>query len=329
MTSHHFLTGPGRCIAIVFGLLLLGTTDPAVAASGVASCSKHAAALQVLGSGGPEAGRRSGPGYLLWLGGKARLLIDAGPGTRLRFAESGARLEDLDAIFLTHLHVDHANDLPALVKASYFTGRSRELPVGGPSGNAAMPGTLRWLSALFGSDGYRYLEDHLEPGEGDAFRLAGLESDADAAFPAVLWRSQGIAVTAAGVGHGAIPALAYRIEGAGFSIAISGDTHGDGTSRQTLEALAKGVDLFVAHHAIPEQAAGAARALHMPPSRIGSIAAAAGSRRVVLTHRMSRTLGQERGSIEAIRRHYPGPLHFSEDLDCFPLPMKSKVSQGS
>ena len=218
MTSHHFLTGPGRCIAIVFGLLLLGTTDPAGAASGVASCSKHAAALQVLGSGGPEAGRRSGPGYLLWLGGKARLLIDAGPGTRLRFAESGARLEDLDAIFLTHLHVDHANDLPALVKASYFTGRSRELPVGCPSGNAAMPGNLRWLSALFGSDGYRYLEDHLEPGEGDAFRLAGLESDADAAFPAVLWRSQGIAVTAAGVGHGAIPALAYRIEGAAFPL---------------------------------------------------------------------------------------------------------------
>lgn len=325
---HRFLSVPGRSIAIVFSLLLLGASAPAHAAGGPASCSRHAAALQVLGSGGPEADRRAGPGYLLWLGGKARLLIDAGPGTRLRFAESGARLEDLDAVLLTHLHVDHANDLPALVKATYFTTRTRELPVAGPNGNAAMPGTRRWLSALFGADGYRYLEDHLEAGESGAFHLAGLESDAEAAVPAVLWRGQGITVSAAGVGHGAIPALAYRIEGESFSVAISGDTHGDGASRKTLEALAKGTDLFVAHHAIPEQAGGAARALHMPPSRIGAIAAAAGSRHVVLTHRMSRTLGHERASTEAIRRHYPGPLDFAEDLDCFPLPLANRSAGG-
>ena len=72
-----------------------------------------------------------------------------------RLGEAGGRMEDLEAIFLTHLHADHANDLPALVKAAYFTPRSRRLDIVGPGGNAAMPGTRRWLATLVGPEGYR------------------------------------------------------------------------------------------------------------------------------------------------------------------------------
>ena len=62
--------------------------------------------LQVLGSGGPESGdMRASSGYLIWIDGKSRILIDFGGGASLRFEEVGARIQDLDLILLTHLHV--------------------------------------------------------------------------------------------------------------------------------------------------------------------------------------------------------------------------------
>ena len=85
----------------------------------------------------------------------------------------------------------------------------------------------------------------------------------------------------------------------------------------TLASLAKQTDILVAHHAIPEGATGVARNLHMPPSVIGHIAAKAKVKQLVLSHRMNRTLGQEKVSSEHIRQKYKGPMHFADDLQCF------------
>ena len=95
---------------------------------------------------------------------------------------------------------------------------------------------------------------------------------------------------------------------------FSGDTNGDNGN---LEQLAKGADLFVAHNAIPEGERGAARQLHMPPSVIGRIAATAGVRQLILSHRMLRTLGRESETRAVIARVYSGPVTFADDLDCF------------
>lgn len=72
--------------------------------------------------------------------------------------------------------------------------------------------------------------------------------------------------------------------------------------------------------AVPENAQGAVRELHVPPSVIGEIAAKAEVMSLVLSHRMLRTLGREQSSERAIRKHYAGPLAFAEDSQCFPLP---------
>jgi ribonuclease BN (tRNA processing enzyme) len=47
--------------------------------------------------------------------------VDMGSGSLLRFEQSGARLNDLDVILVSHFHADHSNALPALIKASYFS----------------------------------------------------------------------------------------------------------------------------------------------------------------------------------------------------------------
>ena len=300
-------------------LLALGSPLAGMAATPGKICSENPIALQVLGSGGPEISNRAGTSYLLWINGIAKLLIDAGPGSRLRFAESGGRMEDLDAVLLTHLHVDHANDLPALIKAGYFTPRTKQLDVIGPSGNVAMPGTRRWLGTLLGNDGYRYLSGHLAPHNDSEFAVVGINVNAQNSLPREVWRNGSIVVKAAAVGHGSIPALAYRIEGPGFSFAISGDTHGEGASQKALQELARNTTLFVAHHAIPEKATNTARQLHMAPSQIGMIADASNTSGLVLSHRMKRTLGEETETMSVIKKYYSGTLNFAEDLDCLPL----------
>ena len=292
------------------------------AASGHAApnCGDAGVWVQVLGSGGPElSDQRASSGYLVWQDGRARILVDMGPGSMLRYEQSGARVEDLDVILLTHLHVDHSADLPALIKGSFFTERDRDLPIYGPTGNALMPDTVAFVQSMFAdpAGAYRYLSGYLTGDE--AFRLLPHDVSAEGTAVQPVVAGQGYTITAAPVHHGPIPALAYRVDIGGRSIAFSGDMNGD---KHTLPRLAAGVDVLVAHHAVPQDAAGVARNLHMPPSVIGEIAAAAGVKQLVLSHRMQRTLGREPESEREIRKRYAGPLAFAEDGQCFRVPMR-------
>lgn len=50
--------------------------------------------------------------------GQAKFYIDPGPGAVLRSRQLGLKLEDLDALFLTHSHLDHVHDFSPLVEAA-------------------------------------------------------------------------------------------------------------------------------------------------------------------------------------------------------------------
>ena len=87
--------------------------------------------------------------YLVWQAGQARVLVDAGGGSALRFGKSGAKMPLLDVILFTHFHVDHSADFPALVFSSWFEERDRSLPVYGPAGNSEFPSTVDFVHAFF------------------------------------------------------------------------------------------------------------------------------------------------------------------------------------
>ena len=280
-------------------------------------CGRDGVALQVLGSGGPELqDRRASTSYLIWRAGVPRVLVDSGGGSALRFGESGATMSDLDVILLTHLHVDHTADLAALVKSSFFEDRHRKLPLFGPDGNQFFPSTTRFLQTLFANPGgaYRYLGDFLNPNATGSYLLEAHDVAPNAHEVRQIHDAQGTRIFATTVVHGSVPAIAYRVELDDVSIAFSGDTDGNNGN---LERLAHNVTLFVAHNAVPEGASGVERSLHMPPSVIGKIAAAAAVKQLVLSHRMLRTLGHETESLAAIRASYAGPVMFADDLQCF------------
>ncbi len=304
-------------------LLVLSLLNAVLAAEPLASsaassdnCGTSGPWLQVLGSGGPELDDgRASTGYLLWVDGRARVLIDAGAGVAANFERSGASFADLDAIALTHLHVDHSADLPALLKGSYFTDRRRSLTVYGPDGNRLMPSTSVFVQRLFadGEGAFGYLGDFLATDERPAdFKLDGQVAGATTHVVS----TNGVTLRSVPVTHGPIPALAWRLDVAGKSALISGDMAGaDDRFRQLLQD----VDLFVAHHAVPESASGVARRLHMPPSVIGQFAAGGKVDRVLLSHLMKRTLRSLRTGRQAVAEHYSGPIGVAHDMACYPL----------
>ena len=302
----------------LLGLVTLCLTWPWVPSAAAQACGGQGVAVQVLGSGGPELeDKRASSSYLVWQDGQARALVDAGGGSALRFGESGARMSQLDVILFTHFHVDHSADFPALIFSSWFEGRDRPLPVYGPAGNSEFPSTVGFVRAFFQyrTGVYRYLSELLLPQGDGSYELQPHDVVGDPS--AVAFRGERLSAYAARVIHGPVPALAWRVEIGGKAIVFSGDTNGEGAD---LVHLAKDADLFVAHNAVPEGATGVERQLHMPPSVIGQIAQAAHVKRLVLSHRMLRTLGKEGQSLEEIRKKFAGPVAFANDLDCFPVP---------
>ena len=117
--------------------------------------------------------------------------------------------------------------------------------------------------------------------------------------------------------HGMVPALSWRVEAKGCVITFSGDTS---STNQALEVLAQDSDFLIAHNAARENDPDrVVRFLHMVPSEIGRIAGVSKVGSLLLSHRMKQTLGHEEETTQAIRKNYPDPLLFADDLQRVPV----------
>lgn len=274
-------------------------------------------ALQVLGSGGPIADdARASSAYLLWVDGKARVLIDAGGGSFLRFGEAGARFADLEFVGLSHFHTDHSADFPALLKSGNFSGRTRPLPVAGPSGTSRFPGLFDFLSSMLDSDtgAYAYLSGYLD-GSGRLVKLEPVEVDIDAEKPSLILSDadKDLQIHALGVPHGIVPAVAFRVTTRNQSFVFSSDQN---MTRPGYAEFASGATALVVHLPVPENAGDAARSLHAVPSKIAETANAAKPELLVVSHFMARSLRDPAQGADVLRKQFPGEIVLAEDLSC-------------
>ena len=278
------------------------------------SCDGTDLRVQVLGSGDADfADGRAASSYLVWIDGKARVLVDAGAGSALRFAESGAGATDIDAILLTQLGIAHALDLPALIAHAQRAVRTRVLPLYGPTGNRLGPSTVTFVRALLdGTRGaYRELSSVLNPLAKDGFKLqphdvrtrapsVGVRRDARDVVEIVL--SPQLRAAATYVTDAGAPVLAWRLRIGSRSLVFGGAVTGDANH---LPQLAQAADLLIVDDP------GAA------PSAIGRIAAQTKAKRLVLTRRTRAALTANQATLAAVRKDYDGPVAFADDLDCF------------
>jgi ribonuclease BN (tRNA processing enzyme) len=275
-------------------------------------------ALQVLGSGGPVADDgRASSAYLVWQDGRARVLLDAGGGSFLRFGQANARFADLDLIAISHFHTDHSADLPALLKSGYFSRRTRSLLISGPEAGGPFPGLESFIESLLdpGRGTYAYLAGYLDGSDG-LVKLQRVPVNHHQETVVAVMDEGEMKVTALGVPHGIVPTLAYRVEAGGRSIVFASDQNG---GSEQFPGFAQGATVLVAHLAIPENATGAARKLHAPASIIGQMAEKSSVGTLVLSHFMSRSLKDLDNSLARIRLQFTGDIILAEDLQCIEL----------
>jgi ribonuclease BN (tRNA processing enzyme) len=295
-----------RCF-VVCGLFVLAVPSGASAQS----CTGPLV-VQILGSGGPALNaQRASSSYLLWRGGQAKMLVDMGGGTYLRFAQSQAKLSDLALLAMSHLHPDHVSDLPALLWLSAQM-RKEPLPIVGPSGNDVAPDFSTFLTRLFDekNGAFQVMGAALGAARGNGVRLNVSVVDVTKAEPSTVHDEPALKVTAFGIPHANMPALAYRVETPDGSIVFSSDQNG--TNPKFVD-FARNANVLIMHLAI---AAGATSPLHAAPAVVGRIAKDAGVGRLVVSH-----IGQYDldAAIADLKKSYTGPLTVGADLQCTPI----------
>jgi ribonuclease BN (tRNA processing enzyme) len=274
--------------------------------------------LLVLGSGGPGAAGRAASSYLIFVDGDARILVDAGPGSFARLGEAKASLADTDIVLLTHLHIDHAGEIPGLFKARAVSGSGPIVfNVWGPTGSpgkgedAYFPSTREFFQLLFGPKGaFAYLNDFAAPITLHAHDFpASLEN----AAPRQILKQGGVMITAIAGHHGDAPSVIYRIEHAGRSVTFSGDIDAQGLP--ALRSLATATDLLVFNTVVldPPGSPAILYTLHTPPHAIGELAKEVGARALLLSHISPAVEESQRAVLDSIAKNYAGSVTFATD----------------
>ncbi len=275
--------------------------------------------LVVLGSGGPGAVGRAGSCHLILVDGEPKILVDAGPGSFVRLGETGLSLENVDLLLLTHLHADHAGELPGLIKARAVAVRAPiHFEIFGPEGAkrqgdiAYFPSTSQLVRLLFGGRGaFAYLPDFAGR---ITFEVKDLQAQIKAGQqPTIIYDKDNLIVRAIAGHHRDAPAIIYRIEHAGKSITFSGDI--DASGLDNLRKIAEDTTLLVFNSAVldPPLSPPILYTLHSPPGAIGRVAGESRAQSLLLAH-LSPATDQRRADVEtSIRKSYAGPIIFAED----------------
>lgn len=209
--------------------------------------------LTVLGNAGSYlAPLSAGTSYLLDAGG-ARLLLDAGQGTREACA--ARRVDRVDAVWISHTHFDHVLDLPVLRPLA------ETVPILLPRGEKPR------LEAL--ADAYAFRAPFDDEG-----RVREVEEGETIAFG-------GARLSFARTQHSA-PTLALRVEADGKTLVYASDT----ADCAGLRRLARGADLLLMHALLPDVDPHSHHArIHATATSAGRVAAEVGARRLLLSHR--------------------------------------------
>ncbi len=238
--------------------------------------------LTFLGTGSAmPTGHRYQTGLLLESS-ETRVLVDCGSGVLHRLVDTECGYDGIDAVLLTHHHLDHVSDLMPLLKARWLAGET-DLAIAGPRGTRAL------LDDLL--DVHDYMQDRMDLDIVDvdegSFSFAGVE------------------VTAIETRHSML-CLAYRFAGANGDLTVSGDTE----AFDDLAAFADGSSVLVHDCSFPDDVN---VSNHPTPAELGTVLDGKQYGTVYLTHLYPHTDSRHREMLDSIEDRYEGDVRFARD----------------
>jgi ribonuclease Z len=289
-------------------------------------------------AGSVPTARRGLPALLLRAGGE-RILFDCGEGTQQQLLRS-VGLPELDAVFITHFHLDHWLGLPGIIKTFDLRARERPLAIYGPTGIRQLFAGL--LRTVIGRTGYPLEVAELEPHDEvrfgpflitpfsvnhrvEAYGYAFIEDDRPGRFDVEAARRLGVRegpdfgrLQRGEIVDGVRPEQVMGETRAGRRIVVSGDT----APCQAVEVLAHRADVLV-HEAtfMEDERARARETYHTTARQAGEIAAAAGVKLLALTHLSTRYFPRElRDEARAV---FPNTI-VPRDFDAIDVPFPER-----
>lgn len=186
------------------------------------------------------------------------LVLDLGNGCLSNLVKE-ADARSLDAVVVTHMHIDHFGDLYPLFYALRFDpdepwGLRTIMPAGG----------LELMGRILGEDSREYLPRVFACEPIEAGRVYAVGETNLTFFPTC---------------H-PVEGYSVRLEGEGWAMAYSSDS----SPCPGLEQAAAGVDLFICEATLPASYAEEASHGHLTSLQAGEAAVRAGARSLLLTH---------------------------------------------
>jgi ribonuclease Z len=288
-------------------------------------------------AGSVPTARRGLPALLLRAGGE-RILFDCGEGTQQQLLRS-VGLPELDAIFITHFHLDHWLGLLGMVKTFDLRAREKPLTIYGPPG---MTQLFTGLRPIIGRTAYPLAPVDLEPHEEirydsfivspfpvkhrvEAYGYAIVEDDRPGRFDVEAARALGVPdgpdfgrLQRGETVNGVRPEQVMGETRTGRRIVISGDT----APCQAVEVFAHDADLLV-HEAtfMEDERARARETFHSTAKQAAEIARDAGVRLLALTHLSTRYF--PRDIRDEARTVFPNTI-VPRDFDAIDVPFPER-----
>ncbi len=200
--------------------------------------------LTAVGSGNPPVRRgQAATSWLVELGNGDKFIFDAGGGTVPALWSLRIPLEQLDKLFVTHLHLDHVGGIFNLWDSMGWA-RNTPLHVWGSSGSTPELGVAAFVDHVQKA-GYWHTRSKTGIIASGGMKLIAHEFDAAQFSPtsprALVYEENGVKIYAFPIDHILIGAVGYRLEWNGLSMAFTGDSI---PTRHKAEQSA-GVDVFI------------------------------------------------------------------------------------
>jgi ribonuclease Z len=296
---------------VILDSWILGAALASLAGCAVTASEDAEATIRVilLGTGTPAIrAARMGPSVLVQAG-TSTLLFDAGRGTALRLQQAGVDFANVNKIFLTHLHSDHLIGLDDVWLSRWLLGRQiTPLEIWGPTGVQSLMDSL--------NEAFRY-DIHIRSSHLLELPLKGAETSVIEIEEGLVYNGNGVTVRAFEVDHSPIePAYGYRIDYAGHSVGLSGDTiYSDNLVRHL-----QGVDLLVHEVAFADEEESrndfqrSVVATHTSPRAAGRVFQATQPILAVYTHVITFDSSNDERLVSETTPTYSGAVVVGEDL---------------